>query len=90
MRARAASRSICNAAGDVVNVSVADNGKGLGERNESESARFGLMGMRERVQALGGEFQLDSRPGNGLTVTASIPVRAVTQERAQQLDTVAR
>jgi len=76
--------------GDVVNVAVADNGKGLGERNESESARFGLMGMRERVQALGGEFHLDSRPGSGLTVKASIPVRAVIHERAQQLDTVTR
>jgi glucose-6-phosphate-specific signal transduction histidine kinase len=55
-------------------VSVSDNGKGLGERSESESERFGLMGMRERVQALGGQFQLESRPGAGLTVIASIPV----------------
>jgi len=54
-------------------VTVADNGKGLGERNETETARFGLMGMRERVQALGGEFRLDSRPGRGLKVEALIP-----------------
>ena len=60
--------------GALVRISVSDNGKGLGERNESESARFGLMGMRERVQALNGEFHLESRPGEGLRVTALIPI----------------
>ena len=59
--------------GEAIAVTVADNGKGLGERNESEIARFGLMGMRERVQALGGEFRLDSRPAEGLRVAAWIP-----------------
>ena len=62
--------------GEAIAVTVADNGKGLGERNESEVARFGLMGMRERVQALSGEFRLDSRPGQGLTVYALIPAPA--------------
>ena len=57
-----------------VEVMVRDNGKGLGERNESESARFGLMGMRERVEGLAGDFRLDSRPGEGVRVRARIPV----------------
>jgi hypothetical protein len=60
--------------GERLEVTVRDNGKGLGERNESESARFGLMGMRERVEGLAGHFQIDSRPGEGLRVRASIPV----------------
>jgi signal transduction histidine kinase len=34
------------------------------------------MGMRERVQALNGEFHLESKPGAGLQVTALIPVPA--------------
>jgi len=59
-----------------VRVSVSDNGKGLGERGEGDSARFGLMGMRERVQALHGEFHLESKPGAGLQVTALIPIPA--------------
>ena len=62
--------------GAVIELSVADNGKGLGEGNESETARFGLMGLRERVQALHGEFRLESRPGEGLRVSAAIPVRS--------------
>jgi PAS domain S-box-containing protein len=62
--------------GERLEVAVRDNGKGLGERNESEAARFGLMGMRERVEGLAGRFQVDSRPGEGLRVRASIPLPA--------------
>jgi len=62
--------------GDVVRVVVRDNGKGIAEHNESEVTRFGLMGMRERVQALDGIFQIDNRPGEGVTVTAVIPAKA--------------
>jgi signal transduction histidine kinase len=61
--------------GDVVRVMVRDNGKGIAQRGESEATRFGLMGMRERVQALDGVFQIDNRPGEGVTVTAMIPAR---------------
>jgi signal transduction histidine kinase len=62
--------------GDVVRVTVRDNGKGIAQRNEREATRFGLMGMRERVQALDGAFQIDNRPGEGVTVTAVIPAKA--------------
>ena len=61
--------------GDVVKVSVRDNGKGFAQQSEREATRFGLIGMRERVQALDGEFRIDSRPGEGATVTAVIPVK---------------
>ena len=70
---------------DAVWISVTDNGKGLGERNDTESARFGLMGMRERVQALGGEFRLDSRPGRGLKVEASIPASWPRNDTATEI-----
>jgi two-component system sensor histidine kinase UhpB len=68
------------ARGDVVRVVVRDNGKGIAEHNESEATRFGLMGMRERVQALDGAFQIDNRPGDGVTVTAVIPAKAAVME----------
>ena len=68
------------ALGDVVRVSVSDDGKGLAQRNESEATRFGLMGMRERVQALGGEFRIGGRPGEGVTVTAVIPAKTKASE----------
>jgi two-component system, NarL family, sensor histidine kinase UhpB len=60
--------------GDVVKVIVRDNGKGFAQQPEREATRFGLIGMRERVQALDGEFRIDSSPGEGATVTVVIPV----------------
>jgi signal transduction histidine kinase len=62
------------AKGDAVRVIVRDNGRGLAQRNEQESTRFGLMGMRERVQSLAGDFRIDGVPGEGVTVSAVIPV----------------
>ncbi len=61
--------------GDVVTVIVRDNGKGFAQQPEREATRFGLIGMRERVQALDGEFRIDSSPGGGATVTVVIPVK---------------
>ncbi len=59
---------------DTIRVTVRDNGKGLAQGSERDSARYGLMGMRERVQALDGEFSIETRPGQGVTVCAVIPV----------------
>jgi signal transduction histidine kinase len=47
--------------------------------------RFGLVGMRERVQALGGSFEISGAPGQGVAVRAVIPLAAA--ERAAQLQT---
>jgi signal transduction histidine kinase len=56
-----------------VTVHVRDDGRGF---DPSESASgFGLTGMRERVDSLGGEFALESASGSGTTVTARLPVR---------------
>ncbi|MFL6582129.1 MAG: PAS domain S-box protein [Burkholderiales bacterium] len=61
---------------DMVTVTVSDNGKGFGEQPYRDAMRFGLIGMRERVQALHGEFRIDSTSGQGATVTVVIPVFA--------------
>jgi len=66
--------------GNMIQLSVADNGKGLADANQSETARFGLMGLRERVQGLDGEFRLEPRLGAGLRVSATIPVRSTARE----------
>ena len=61
--------------GDVLRVQVRDNGKGLEQRVAAETARFGLMGMRERVQGLGGRFEISGSPGEGVRVEAIIPIK---------------
>jgi two-component system sensor histidine kinase UhpB len=51
-----------------VNVEVANDGQ---EINKSAGFGFGLTGMQERVQALGGHLVLTRNPGRGFSVTAT-------------------
>ena len=37
--------------------------------------RLGLLGMRERVEMIGGKFEIQSAPGKGTVITAQIPQR---------------
>jgi PAS domain S-box-containing protein len=53
-------------------VRVSDDGEGFDPA--SESAGFGLRGMRERVDLLDGELHVSSRPGAGTEITARLPV----------------
>lgn len=66
---------------DRVTVRVQDDGRGLNDLADRAS-RFGILGMRERVQALGGEFAVDSEPGRGVRVTASVPVASAAASSA--------
>ncbi len=36
--------------------------------------RYGLVGMHERIQLLGGRLSVDSEPGTGTTVRALVPL----------------
>ena len=36
-------------------------------------SQLGLLGMQERVELVGGRFEVRSRPGNGTTLTVPIP-----------------
>ncbi|WP_031431913.1 LapD/MoxY N-terminal periplasmic domain-containing protein [Methylomicrobium agile] len=51
---------------------VRDNGRGCEDGNLK--AGFGLLGMRERIQSLGGEFSIDTELQQGMRVAASIPL----------------
>jgi signal transduction histidine kinase len=57
-------------AGDALRVEVADDGIG----GAAESAGTGLQGLRDRVEALGGGFDVDSPLHGGTRVRASIPL----------------
>lgn len=60
-----------------ISMEVTDNGKGF-EVNRVLTAKgnhhLGVLGMRERVQMVGGQFTLESTPGTGTTIRALIPV----------------
>ncbi len=53
---------------------VSDDGRGFDPA--ADHSGFGLAGMRERVELAGGELQIDSTPGAGTKVMASIPLAA--------------
>lgn len=56
---------------DLVCVEVIDDGRGFDR--EAPRNGLGLAGMRERVAALEGAFEVRSEPGAGTTVAASLP-----------------
>ena len=51
---------------------VRDDGSGFDPAAGTEG--FGLLGMRERAALLGGTLHVESTPGEGTTVSVSIPV----------------
>jgi signal transduction histidine kinase len=58
---------------DAVALDVRDDGQGLGQPSTSEGG-FGLVAMRERIEALSGDLQIESEPGAGTAISARIPV----------------
>jgi len=59
-------------AADGLLLAIQDDGKGV-DLSIPRSG-LGLVGMRERVESLGGEFSLDSREGDGLSIMISVPL----------------
>lgn len=53
---------------------VKDDGRGIEGSEVSRSTSLGLLGMRERAVALGGEFLVTSVPGKGTTVKVVVPI----------------
>lgn len=69
---------------DDVTVEVTDSGRATHSPRRPEGAGRGLIGMRERVDALGGTLTARPFAGRGFTVRAVIPT-----ERSDDLDVAA-
>jgi signal transduction histidine kinase len=82
-RASRASVSI-HKAGRGVLMEVHDNGRSFHvERvlSAKKFTRLGLLGMRERIEMVGGVFAIESSPGKGTTVRAQIPMNGPPRAR---------
>ena len=56
-------------------VQIDDEGRGFDVENARQSHKsIGLIGMRERIELLGGAFLIDSAPGDGTHLNISIPL----------------
>ena len=62
----------CAVVRDVIEIEVADDGIG----GASESVGSGLEGLRDRIEAIGGTFEVDSPHGRGTRITATVPATA--------------
>ena len=60
--------------GDGVTLIVCDDGIGLTETATQTRLSHGILGMQQRVRALGGEFSISGRPGAGTTIEVRIPL----------------
>ena len=56
-------------------LTLTDNGIGMNQRERNRNApAHGLLSMRHRAVALGGSLRIESEPGQGTTIIATIPV----------------
>jgi signal transduction histidine kinase len=56
---------------------IRDNGNGFQQERAAQAKRgrrLGLLGMKERLEMVGGSFSVNSSPGEGTTVLARIPL----------------
>jgi PAS domain S-box-containing protein len=56
-------------------ISIADNGNGMSRKREMDLKSLGIVGMRERIARLGGDFNIFSGPGQGTRIDIVIPTR---------------
>ena len=61
--------------GDDLRVRIRDDGKGMDAAlvKQGRSGHYGLAGMRERAEHIGGKLEVCSRPGGGTEIELSIP-----------------
>jgi signal transduction histidine kinase len=55
-------------------ISLSDDGRGFDTIDPKFRWSHGITGMRQRVRALGGQFEIESVPGAGTTLRVSIPL----------------
>jgi signal transduction histidine kinase len=78
---------------DWICLTITDDGKSFNVKRvlrTKGNGRLGLLGMRERLQMVGGKFSIKSTPGHGTTVTARIPVATESTEKAAKGSSVTK
>ena len=62
---------------DEIILSIRDNGRGLPEGHTIASTSFGIRGMCERVEHMGGRIEFNTPHGDGLHVTVMLPNNSI-------------
>jgi signal transduction histidine kinase len=61
-------------AGGVLSIEVTDNGRGLQADDLAKARSFGLRGLHERAETVGGWVDISSSPGAGTSLILSVPL----------------
>jgi signal transduction histidine kinase len=66
--------------GASVRLQVTDDGRGFDSKKTftADAGHFGLVGMRERVEGVGGSFEITSSPADGTSLMIEVPVRPLS------------
>ena len=54
-------------------LTIADNGRGINQKEVADPVSIGLLGMRERAQLIGAKLSISGRPGKGTAVVVTVP-----------------
>jgi len=54
-------------------LTISDDGRGFDPAQAPADGRYGLRGMRERAEMIGGELTVESHPGRGTTIRLRVP-----------------
>ena len=66
---------------ELILMSVGDNGIGLHSTGRHKPGSFGLVGIEERINILGGTFEVHSVRGSGTTIRVAVPMRYADEVR---------
>ena len=64
---------------DEISLTVEDDGRGVAEADLAKAGRFGVRGMRERIESLGGTFAFGEADLGGLAVHVRLPLAAIVE-----------
>lgn len=74
--------------GEDISMRIMDNGRSFKQTADAKakaSKRLGLLGMRERIEMIGGKFSIEATPGKGTSVIAIVPIHQSSPGPARAL-----
>jgi signal transduction histidine kinase len=73
-----------------VKLVIKDDGRGFDPQGtfDPSAGHFGILGMQERAERIGGTFHLESRPGAGTVVEITAPVSQSKRDHTPGMETV--
>jgi signal transduction histidine kinase len=67
------------ASSDAIDLTVRDSGPGFDTEEAIKTSGLGLVSMAERIKLVGGQLSIESHPGSGTTIHASVPLRGAAR-----------